>query len=119
MTDVASSNGKVANVADLTQAFEATAATDASRLEAFRESLGKLAEEAMVSLEARARTLLAKTKDSTATLRAAAAERAAEAEELVKAKPYMAVGAAVLAGFLIGHLMSASRAQVVYLRDDR
>jgi hypothetical protein len=31
----------------------------------------------------------------------------------------VALAAAALAGFLIGHLMSASRSNVVYLRDDR
>ncbi|HEY9237065.1 MAG TPA: hypothetical protein VIP08_18715, partial [Phenylobacterium sp.] len=45
--------------------------------------------------------------------------RAEEADVFVHERPYIALGAAALAGFLIGHLMSSSRSNVVYLRDDR
>jgi ElaB/YqjD/DUF883 family membrane-anchored ribosome-binding protein len=52
-------------------------------------------------------------------LKVQAKQRAEEADVFVHEKPYMALAAAALAGFLIGHLMSASRSNVVYLRDDR
>ena len=38
---------------------------------------------------------------------------------LVHERPYAALTAAALAGFLIGHLISSSKANIVYLRDDR
>ena len=45
--------------------------------------------------------------------------RAKEADVLVHERPYAALTAAALAGFLIGHLISSNKANVVYLRDDR
>ena len=45
--------------------------------------------------------------------------RAREADVLVHERPYAALTAAALAGFLIGHLISSSKSNVVYLRDDR
>lgn len=45
--------------------------------------------------------------------------RGHDADVFVHERPYLALGAAALAGFLIGHLMSSSRSNVVYLRDDR
>ena len=39
--------------------------------------------------------------------------------EMVREKPYAALGAAVGIGFLVGHLFSASRTHVIYLRDGR
>jgi ElaB/YqjD/DUF883 family membrane-anchored ribosome-binding protein len=44
--------------------------------------------------------------------------RAREADTLVHERPYAALTAAALAGFLIGHLISSNRTNVVYLRDD-
>ena len=52
-------------------------------------------------------------------LKVQAKQRAEEADVFVHEKPYMALAAAALAGFLIGHLISGSRSNVVYLRDDR
>lgn len=52
-------------------------------------------------------------------LKVQAKQRAEEADVFVHERPYVALAAAALAGFLIGHLMSASRSNVVYLRDDR
>lgn len=52
-------------------------------------------------------------------LKAQAKTRAGEADVFVHERPYIALGAAALAGFLIGHLISSGRSNVVYLRDDR
>ena len=52
-------------------------------------------------------------------LKVQAKQRAEEADVFVHERPYVALAAAALAGFLIGHLMSAARSNVVYLRDDR
>jgi len=52
-------------------------------------------------------------------LKEQAKTRAGEADVFVHEKPYMALAAAALAGFLIGHLMSSGRSNVIYLRDDR
>ena len=52
-------------------------------------------------------------------LKVQAKQRAEEADLFVHERPYVALAAAALAGFLIGHLMSAARSNVVYLRDDR
>jgi ElaB/YqjD/DUF883 family membrane-anchored ribosome-binding protein len=49
----------------------------------------------------------------------AAEKQAVQARALVVEKPYAAVGLALLAGFLLGHLISAGRPQVVYLKDRR
>ncbi len=45
--------------------------------------------------------------------------RAKEADVLVHERPYAALTAAALAGFLIGHLISSHKTNIVYLRDDR
>ncbi|WP_312161487.1 hypothetical protein [Phenylobacterium sp.] len=52
-------------------------------------------------------------------LKVQAKQRAEEADVFVHERPYIALGAAALAGFLIGHLMNSGRSNVVYLRDDR
>lgn len=52
-------------------------------------------------------------------LKEQAKTRAGEADVFVHDRPYVALAAAALAGFLIGHLMSSSRSNVIYLRDDR
>jgi ElaB/YqjD/DUF883 family membrane-anchored ribosome-binding protein len=52
-----------------------------------------------------------------ARLKEQAKQRASEADVFVHERPYAALGAAALAGFLIGHLISSSRTNVVYLRD--
>ncbi|WP_374656901.1 hypothetical protein [Phenylobacterium sp.] len=52
-------------------------------------------------------------------LKVQAKERAEQADVFVHERPYVALAAAALAGFLIGHLLSTGRSNVVYLRDDR
>lgn len=52
-------------------------------------------------------------------LKVQAKQRAEEAAVFVHERPYVALAAAALAGFLIGHLMNSGRSNVVYLRDDR
>ena len=45
--------------------------------------------------------------------------RADEADVFVHERPYAALAVAAFAGFLIGHFLSTSRSNVIYLRDDR
>jgi ElaB/YqjD/DUF883 family membrane-anchored ribosome-binding protein len=52
-------------------------------------------------------------------LKVQAKQRAEEADVFVHERPYVALAAAALAGFLIGHLMSTARSGVIYLREDR
>ncbi len=46
-----------------------------------------------------------------------ALERAAEVDVFIRHRPYAAAGLAVLAGLVLGHLLSAGRPRVVILRD--
>lgn len=112
-------NGLSENVADLTQAFEATAAREASQIAELRTALSGLIHDAQAALEDKVSALLVRAKDGSKTLRTEATRRAAQAEVLVKERPYVALGAVALGGFLLGHLLSAGRPQVVYLRDNR
>ena len=52
-------------------------------------------------------------------VKAEAYEKAAEVDTFVRARPYAALGLAVLGGMLVAHLLSARRPQVVYLREPR
>ena len=45
--------------------------------------------------------------------------RAGEADVFVHDRPYAALAIAAFAGFLIGHIISSAKTNVVYLRDDR
>lgn len=63
--------------------------------------------------------LVGETKRAFAEAKTVAAERLDQGRGLVEERPYQAVGLALLAGFLLGHLMSAGKPQVVYLRDGR
>ncbi len=69
--------------------------------------------------DVKAQALTEHAKSTLAALKTEAEKRSGQGVEMVREKPYVAIGAAVLAGFLIGHLMSASRPQVVYLKDHR
>ena len=46
-----------------------------------------------------------------------ALERAAAVDVFIRHRPYAAAGLAVLAGLVLGHLISAGRPRVVILRD--
>lgn len=78
-----------------------------------------LAHEAKVALNDRATVLQAKAQEGYGYAREQAKRRLGEAETFVHEKPYASLAIAAFAGFLIGHIISGSRANVVYLRDDR
>jgi ElaB/YqjD/DUF883 family membrane-anchored ribosome-binding protein len=83
------------------------------------DSLASAVKDAKAKFDVKAQALTEQARTTLATLRSEAEKRGAQGVEMVREKPYAAIGAAVLAGFLIGHLMSASRPQVVYLKDHR
>jgi len=83
------------------------------------ENIASAVKEAKAMFDLKAQALTKQAKTTLATLKTEAGKRSAQGVEVVREKPYAAIGVAVLAGFLIGHLMSASRPQVVYLKDHR
>ena len=128
MTDLSSSPANGANrdssfkadppIADITARPSANdAGGRAERV--LTDSIAKAVKEAKAMFDVKAQALTEQAKTTLATLKTEAGKRGAQGVEMVREKPYAAVGAAVLAGFLIGHLMSASRPQVVYLKDHR
>lgn len=54
-----------------------------------------------------------------AEARKIAEQRLSEADSLMREKPYVALGIAAFAGFLLGHIISSSRPDVIYLKDAR
>lgn len=86
---------------------------------ALSDSIASAVKEAKAMFDVKAQALTEQASKTLATLKAEAEKRGAQGVEMVREKPYAAVGVAVLAGFLIGHLMSASRPQVIYLKDHR
>lgn len=105
-------------IADIT-ARPAPGAAGAANDGALSAALGQALREARVMFDSRARVLTDQARDTFATVRAQAEKRRAQGVEMVRARPYAAVAAAALAGFLIGHLTSASRTHLVVLRDER
>jgi ElaB/YqjD/DUF883 family membrane-anchored ribosome-binding protein len=77
------------------------------------------ADQAAVKAKAAAEQAAVKAKALYGEAKAEAEKQAQQARALVVEKPYAAVGLALLAGFLLGHLMSAGRPQVIYLKDRR
>jgi ElaB/YqjD/DUF883 family membrane-anchored ribosome-binding protein len=105
-------------IADITarpSANDAGGSTD----RALSDTLAKAVKEAKAMFDVKAQALTEQASKTLATLRSEAEKRGAQGVEMVREKPYAAVGVAVLTGFLVGHLMSASRPQVVYLKDHR
>ena len=86
---------------------------------ALAEAATTFARDARTAIEDKAVKARAQADRQYGRLKVQAKQRAEQADVFVHERPYAAVAAAALAGFLIGHLMSASRANVVYLRDDR
>lgn len=84
-----------------------------------REAMSKFMREARVALEDLTEDLLAKARMGYGMVRNQAKERGEQTVEMVREKPYVALGAAVGIGFLVGHLFSASRTHVIYLKDGR
>lgn len=84
-----------------------------------REAMTRFMREARVALEDLTEDLLTKARMGYGVIRSQARERGEQTVEMVREKPYAALGAAVGIGFLIGHLLSASRTHVIYLKDGR
>ena len=86
---------------------------------ALADAAGAFARDARSTLRDKAGRARAEADRQYGRLKVEAQHRAEQADVFVHERPYAALAAAALAGFLIGHLMSASRSPVVYLRDDR
>jgi ElaB/YqjD/DUF883 family membrane-anchored ribosome-binding protein len=63
--------------------------------------------------------LVGESKRAFADAKVAAVERVGQGRTLIEDRPYQAVGLALLAGVVFGHLLTAGRPQVVYLKDRR
>ena len=84
-----------------------------------RDAMTKFLREARVALEDLTEDLLAKARLGYGVVRTQAKERSEQTVEMVREKPYVALGAAVGIGFLVGHLFSSGRTHVIYLKDGR
>ncbi|MDP3747772.1 MAG: hypothetical protein Q8Q88_12075 [Phenylobacterium sp.] len=78
-----------------------------------------LAHEAKVALTEKASVLQAKAQEGYGVARQEARKRLGEAETFVQERPYASLAIAAFAGFLIGHIISNAKTNVVYLRDER
>lgn len=130
-------NGTAANLADATAALDPIATSAGNAKASATDSLSEAADalgkapaalnQAAHSLLSAARTLLegktevvvAKGQEVYGKVKERAVERFGDTDVLVREKPYVALGIAAVAGFLLGHLISSGRSQVVYLRDAR
>jgi len=95
--------------------FETPGAMNGASRSALREAALEAKSQAGVLMDqatAKAKAVYRQSKDM-------AGQRAGEAREAIVARPWAAVGAIFLAGLVIGHALSAHRAQVVYLKDRR
>jgi ElaB/YqjD/DUF883 family membrane-anchored ribosome-binding protein len=88
------------------------------RKAALKEAAGAVLRDTRELLEGRTGDLMAKAQEGYGKLREKATERSADADVFVREKPYAALAIAAFAGFLIGHIISSGRSNVVYLRDD-
>lgn len=86
---------------------------------ALSDTLAGALREAKAMFDVKAQALTEQAKSTLATLKSEAGKRSAQGVEVVRERPYAALAAAALAGFVLGHLMSAGRPQVVYLKDHR
>lgn len=105
-------------IADIT-ARPAAPQPDTAHEKALSEALGAALKEAKVMFDARAKTLTEQARETLANLKTEAGKRRVQGGEIVRRRPYAALAAAAMAGFLAGRLMSASRIQVILLKDDR
>ena len=105
-------------IADITARPSANDAGGATE-RVLSESVAKAVKEAKALFDIKAQALTEQAKTTLAALKSEAEKRSAQGVEMVREKPYVAMGAVALAGFLVGHLMSASRSQVIYLKDHR
>lgn len=105
-------------IADIS-ARPAAAQPDTAHEKALSQALGAALKEAKVMFDARAKTLTEQARETLANLKIEAERRRVQGGEIVRHRPYAALAAAALGGFLVGRLMSAPRTQVVLLKDDR
>ncbi|WP_421931940.1 glycine zipper domain-containing protein [Phenylobacterium sp.] len=123
-------NGATANIADETAALDPMAsgakaslgeAAGAGRAatSALNDAAHSLLDAAKTLLEGKTEIVVAKGQKVYGKVKEQAVERFGDTDVLVREKPYLALGIAAAAGFLLGHLISSGRSQVVYLRDAR
>jgi len=85
---------------------------------ALAEAATSFARDARSVVEEKAAKARTEAERQYGRLKVQAKQRAEEADVFVHERPYVALGAAALAGFLIGHLINASRSSYVVLRED-
>lgn len=73
--------------------------------------------EAKAKFDVKAEAAMVKAREALKTAKAEAAKRSAQGVEVVRERPYATLGAALFVGFVLGHLISANRPQVIYLKD--
>lgn len=66
-----------------------------------------------------AEKVFARAQETYEDVRVRAKARFNEADALMRERPYVALGLAAFAGFLLGHIISSGRPDVIYLKDAR
>lgn len=66
-----------------------------------------------------AEKVFARAQETYDDVRVKAKARFSEADTMMRERPYVALGLAAFAGFLLGHIISSGRPNVVYLKDAR
>lgn len=105
--------------AEAKQAAKRAQKSAAAASGALAEAATTFARDARTAIEEKAGKARVEAGRQYDRLKVQAKQRAEDADVFVHERPYIALAAAALAGFLIGHLMSSGRSNVVYLRDDR
>ena len=108
-------NAKASASASVSEAADAVGKAPA----ALNEAAHSLLSAARTLLEGKTEIVVAKGQQVYGKVKEQAVERFGDTDVLVREKPYVALGIAAAAGFLLGHLISSGRSQVVYLRDAR
>jgi ElaB/YqjD/DUF883 family membrane-anchored ribosome-binding protein len=99
----------------LTDAAEDLAAVEPQ----VKAATSRFLKEARATLEDVTEELLAKAREGYDVVRDQALRRGVQTVGAVRERPAVALAAAAGLGFLIGHLISAHRTQVIYLKDAR
>ena len=103
---------QAAGVVDQQTAASASVLRPSPRL---REAADEVKQQAKVVAE----QVATKAKDVYGQARTLATQRADEGRDAIVDRPYAAVGLVFLLGVVIGHVMSAGRPEVIYLKDRR
>lgn len=77
------------------------------------------AEEASLHIAETAEKVFARAQETYGDVRRKAEEKFSDADALMRERPYVALGIAAFAGFLLGHIISSGRPDVIYLKDAR